>query len=266
MNMLISPLKRVRRMFFVVFFALIFSPVYPWGATGHRIIGEIAESGLTDTAKERINAILGNVSIAMISTWGDDVRSDPAYDFTSTWHYSNIDSGVTRIAFDTLALRLNSGQNVHSVIALAEYLRQVPNDAAMLKMFIHVVQDMHCPMHLGRPGDKGGNTKHVTWFRSSTNLHSLWDSALIDSQKLSYTEYANHLMRIYPLRRIAFDGNTNTILDWAWDVYNCTQDVYASASEANKSYEYIYRYKPLWESSLAKSAEHLAILLNFIYQ
>ena len=255
----------LRLIILVCFLALKVFPAYSWGATGHRIIGEMAETQLTDVAKERINAILGNASIAMVSNWGDEVRSDPAYDYTSTWHYTNIDSGLIRSDFDLVALRLDNGQNIYSVVTLVDYLKQIPNDTAMLKMFIHLVQDMHCPMHLGRSDDRGGNAIRVTWFRSSTNLHSLWDSALIDSQKLSYTEYANHLMRIYPLQKQLFDGKTATILDWAWKVYGNTQIAYDSAKEAVKSYEYIYRYKSLWESSLVDAAEHLAALLNYIY-
>ena len=248
------------------FFALTVFPAYPWGATGHRMIGEMAETQLTKNAQKRINAILGNASLAMVSCWGDDVRSDPAYDHTSTWHYTNLDSGLVRSDFDAAALRLNSGQNVYMVVTLADYLKQTPNDTAMLKMFIHLVQDMHCPMHQGRPDDRGGNAVRVTWFSASTNLHSLWDNALIDSQKLSYTEYANHLMRVYPLQKQKFDGKTSTILDWAWKVYGRTQIAYATASETGKSYEYIYQYKHLWESSLTEAAEHLAALLNAIYR
>ena len=249
----------------VCLFALKSFSAWSWGTTGHRVIGEMAETQLTDVARERINAILGNASLAMVSNWGDEVRSDSAYDYTSTWHYTNIEGGLTRAAFDTLALHISSGQNIYMIVTLVDYLIQIPNDTAMLKLFIHIVQDMHCPMHLGHPDDRGGNSVQITWFRNPTNLHSLWDNALIDSQKLSYTEYANHLMRIYPLQKQLFDGKTNTILDWAWKVYGNTQIVYDSATETAKSYEYIYQYKSLWERSFVEAAEHLAALLNFIY-
>ncbi|MDR0547454.1 MAG: S1/P1 nuclease, partial [Dysgonamonadaceae bacterium] len=160
----------------------------------------------------------------------------------------------------------DNGQNIYQVILLTAYLKQVPNDTAMLKMLIHLVEDMHCPMHLGHADDKGGNSVQITWFRNKSNLHSLWDSGLIDSQKLSYTEYATHLMRINPLQNIPFDGNSNLILDWAWDVYTNTQMIYASVEETKKPYEYVYHYKPLLEKSLVTAAEHLAALLNYIYQ
>ena len=237
-----------------------------WGTLGHRIIGEMSESLLDDDAKAQILALTGHASVAMVSNWGDEVRSDRKYDYTADWHYTNIDGGLNREAFDSIAIKQDNGQNIHQVMLLTAYLKQVPNDTAMLKMLIHLVEDMHCPMHLGHAEDKGGNTVQISWFRNKSNLHSLWDSGLIDFQKLSYTEYATHLMRVNPLQNIPFDGNDSTILDWAWETYADAQTIYASVRETEKPYEYVYHYKPLMEKRLVKAAEHLAALLNYIYQ
>jgi hypothetical protein len=239
--------------------------VYSWGSTGHRIIGEISENLLTDKAKQRINVLLGNASIAMVANWGDEIRSDDRYNYTADWHYTNLDAGLSRTAFDTLALKQDEGKNIYCILAITNHLRQLSSDTMMLKMLIHLVGDMHCPLHLGHAQDKGGNTIHLSWFRNETNLHSLWDSGLIDAQKLSYTEYATHLMRIYPTQAPEFDGYVNTVLDWAWDIYNDAQTVYLSADQASKSYEYMYSYRYLWEKNLVKAGEHLAVLLNYIY-
>jgi hypothetical protein len=236
-----------------------------WGALGHRIIGEISESLLTEPAKERINAVLDNASIAMVANWGDEVRSDPHYDYTADWHYTNLDADLSRTAFDTLALKQNNGKNIYSVAALTQHLREQPSDTAMLKMLIHLVGDMHCPLHLGHAADRGANSIKIRWFRSETNLHSLWDSGLIDSQKLSYTEYATHLMRTLAPAAPAFDGDANTILDWAWEIYTDAQTVYRSVNQTTQPYVYVYIYKKLWEKDLVRAGEHLAILLNYIY-
>ena len=240
--------------------------VSAWGPTGHRIIGEMSETLLYSKVKKKVTAIFGNTSTAMISTWGDEVRSDSAYYYTATWHYTNFDSGLVRAAFDTMALKQNNGQNVYRVVDLTAHLKQHPNDTAMLKMLVHLVEDMHCPMHLGRAADYGGNTIRITWFGNNSNLHSLWDDGLIDLQKLSYTEYATHLMRINNLRKIKFDEQLTTILDWAWEIYQVTEVLYTSVDEVNKHYEYNFHYKPLMERSLVHAAEHLAALLNYIYQ
>jgi hypothetical protein len=237
-----------------------------WGTLGHRIVGEMSENLLSKNAKKRINAILGNASIAMVANWGDEVRSDSTYDYTNDWHYTNLNGGLTRTAFDTLALKQDNGKNIYSIVAITNHLKAMPNDTVMLKMLIHLVGDMHCPLHLGHAADRGGNSIQVTWFKETYSLHRLWDSGLIDYQKLSYTEYTTHLMRIHKLQNIPFSGKTSNVLDWAWEVYACTQTIYASAEEANKNYEYVYHYKGLLEENLVKAAEHLAALLNYIYR
>jgi hypothetical protein len=237
-----------------------------WGPSGHRIIGEMSETLLRGRVKKKITAIFGNTSLAMMSTWGDEVRSDSTYDYTETWHYTNLDSGLERAAFDTLATQQDNGQNVFRVIALTAHLKQHPTDTAMLKMLVHLIGDMHCPMHMGRAADRGGNTIGITWFGRRTSLHSLWDDRLIDFQKLSYTEYAAHLMRVNKLRKIKFDGHSGAILDWAWETYQTTEEVYASAEEVGRHYAYNFRYKPLLERSLTRAAGHLAAVLNYLYQ
>ena len=237
-----------------------------WGPSGHRIIGEMSETLLRNNVKKKVTAIFGNASVAMMSNWGDEVRSDSAYDYTATWHYTNVDGGLARAAFDTAALKQDNGQNVYRVTALTAHLKQHPTDTAMLKMLVHLIEDMHCPMHLGRAADRGGNTIPIKWFGRNTSLHSLWDDGLIDFQKLSYTEYATHLMRVYHLRKIKFDGRPATILDWAWETYQTAETVYASAGEAGKHYVYNFHHRPLLERSLVRAAEHLAALLNYIYK
>jgi hypothetical protein len=49
-------------------------------------------------------------------------------------------------------------------------------------------------MHAGRLTDRGGNGFKLNWFGQNTNLHSLWDSKIIDSARTwSYSEWAQHL-------------------------------------------------------------------------
>jgi hypothetical protein len=237
-----------------------------WGQSGHRIIGEISESLLRNKTKKKITSIFGNASLAMISNWGDFVRSDSTYDYTATWHYTNLDGGLDRAAFDTLAVKLDNGQNVYRVIELIGYMKQNPNDTITLKLLVHYIQDMHCPMHMGRAEDRGGNAIRFKWFGRETSLHSLWDDGLIDFQKLSYTEYATHLKRINKLQKITFNGDAATILDWAWGTYQCTEIVYASKDMTDKPYLYNFHYYTLLESSLVSAAEHLAAILNYIYK
>jgi hypothetical protein len=150
-------------------------------------------------------------------------------------------------------------------MALTDHLKQYPNDTNMLKMLVHIVQDMHCPMHLARAEDRGGNLIKFQWFDRNANLHNLWDDIFIDFQKLSYTEHANHLQRIYPLRKVIFKGDKANIFEWAWDTYQTTAMVYDSQSYTEKPYIYNFKYISLLEQQLVTAAEHLAAILNYIY-
>ena len=61
-----------------------------WGKIGHRVVGKIAETVITEKTKDEINKILDGESIAMVSTWADEKRSDPKFDKYGIWHYVNM--------------------------------------------------------------------------------------------------------------------------------------------------------------------------------
>ena len=64
-----------------------------------------------------------------------------------------------------------------------------------LRFVVHLVGDLHQPLHVGKCCDKGGNDVKVTWFGKPTNLHAVWDLALVDDEQLSFTELAAKLER-----------------------------------------------------------------------
>ena len=65
-----------------------------WGQIGHYVTGEIAEYHLSETARENVNEILGNISMPLATVWMDDIRADNRYDYTSTWHWASIPDGM----------------------------------------------------------------------------------------------------------------------------------------------------------------------------
>lgn len=54
----------------------------------------------------------------------------------------------------------------------------------VLMFFVHVISDLHQPLHISLKGDRGGNDYPVRWFSRGTwqqsNLHRFWDDFLID--------------------------------------------------------------------------------------
>jgi len=249
-------------------FALVFSAIMPcksfaWSKEGHRVIAEIASSLLRDETRGRIESLLGGASIAMAANWGDFVKSDPAYAEFYDWHFTNFADGLTRQQFDVAALASNDGQCIYRVVELSKELKENPGDVEKLKMLIHIAGDMFQPLHLGRRADLGGNKIQLRWFNRGSNLHELWDSSLIESEDLSYTEYAAYINSFYKPQKEDF--SKQLVLDAAWASYQLLPAIYASADTANKSYEYIYRFEPVWERQLAAGGVFLAAALNYIY-
>src|SRR4051794_21163978 len=66
---------------------------HAWGPTGHRVVGEIAASRLSPSAREGVAKILGRETLSRISTWPDEMRSDETLRYTEPWHYIEIPDG-----------------------------------------------------------------------------------------------------------------------------------------------------------------------------
>jgi len=243
----------------------VFMPqmVFGWGMIGHRVIGELAQKNLTKQAATRIDQVLGHVDVAMVANWGDFVRSDDNFKGCEVWHYKDIVAGLSREDFNKEVVTKNNGELVFHVLQLIADLKKDPNNEENLKMLIHLIGDMHMPLHMGNTEDKGGNTQRLKWFGRDISLHSLWDDALIDYQKLSYTEYADYLAKKSTDTKLTF--TRSMVLDWAWDTYQIAPKVYESVSETSNAYRYNFLYISLVESRLTFAGERLAAVLNYLY-
>ena len=116
------------------------SELHAWGQYGHRIIGEMASNMLSPKTKEKVEAVLNDYSVAMVANWADFVKSDNAYDRYNTWHYVNLDDGLSRQEFDKQILSTDNGECVYRIIWLIGKLRQNPNDNESLKFLIHLIE------------------------------------------------------------------------------------------------------------------------------
>jgi S1/P1 Nuclease len=240
-----------------------------WGVLGHRIIGQVADAYLSKSAKKEIFKILGNESIAMTSNWPDFIKSDPAYKYLDVWHYINLKAGLSEtelknyLATDTVTdayTKIN-----WLTVQLKNKELEMDKKILYLRLLVHIVGDIHQPLHIGRAEDRGGNGIKVNWFKDPSNLHTVWDSKLIDFQQLSYTEYAtaiNHTTRA--TRR---EWQAEPVSEWIWQSYQHAEKIYADIKpDANLSYDYNFRYIGIVNQQLLKGGVHLAGLLNEIFQ
>ena len=179
---------------------------FAYDAVGHRIVADIAYDNLTDKARAQVDKVLGKKGLVYEATWADEVRSDNKYAYSYQWHYQDLDDNMTSADIKKL-LDNPTAEGEHLFFALDQLqtrLKKDKNDTEALKFLVHFVGDLHQPLHMGRKDDKGGNKVDFNWFGRKTNLHSVWDGALIETQKMSYSEYSQYLQDKFEPRKADF--------------------------------------------------------------
>ncbi|MBQ7899699.1 MAG: S1/P1 nuclease [Bacteroidales bacterium] len=248
---------------------------FAWGPKGHDVVAAIAEQNLTKKAKKRISELLDGKSIVYYSSWMDNIQNSPywedGYYKTKTWHYANVDKGLT---YETM----KKNENGDVVAGLTMLTDQMMNNyenltdsmrVDYLKMIVHMVGDLHCPMHAGRFTDLGGNRTKVMWFRQETNLHSVWDSKMIDAaRKWSYTEWCDQLDRTS--KKYKKEVMCGTYEEWFTTTVAAAADIYEYVESTGEvvpslSYQFVYDFSPLLEEQLLHAGYRLAYVLNEIF-
>lgn len=263
-------MKQVK-FFFVMIAFMMYLPFtsIAWGLQGHRIVGEIADSYLSVKARLAIKEILGDESIAMAANWADFIKSEPSYNYLSSWHYINFKAGMSEADMKAF-LAVDTMTDAYTKINfLTEQLKnkslEKDKKVMYLKLLIHIVGDVHQPMHTGRLEDQGGNKISISFFNQRSNLHSLWDGTMIDDQKLSYTEYAKAINHTTAEQRT--EWQKQPVSKWLYDSYTIAEKLYGEITEPEQklSYRYSYDHLQIVNDQLLKGGVHLAGLLNQIF-
>ena len=235
-----------------------------WGQIGHRVVGHIADGMLTKKAQKNVQRVLGHETLAEVSTWMDEVRSDRAFDYATTWHYTTIPDGQT---YET-AEKQENGDVIWAIEKIVKELKSgelsAEDEAVNLKFLVHLVGDIHQPLHVGNGEDRGANDVKVRWFRSNANLHSVWDSRMIDQKQYSYTELAAKIN--HPTKADIKEWQAATVRDWATESMSYRERVYSIPEDGALSYRYSYDNFDLVEYRLLQGGVRLAGVINEIYK
>lgn len=251
--------------------SFVATSAHAWGPNGHRVTGKIAQTHLTPLAQAEVTSLLGVESLAEASTWPDFMRSNPS-DFwrkdASPWHYITVPKGTTYMAAPAegdaiTALGMFSEQITDKTLPVAQ--RQLA-----LRFTIHLIGDLHQPLHVGRADDRGGNRVNVMFKDKPTNLHSLWDEDLIEDEQLSYTEKARWLNRRITMDQKATWSDTNPDT-WVEESIVLREKVYEGLGPydrdtlPNLSYDYVYKHRGDIDLRLQQSGVRIAAYLNEIF-
>ncbi len=234
-----------------------------WGRTGHRITGELAARQLQPAARaevERLLAIGQQSSLATASLWADEVReNDPSYRWSTPLHWVNFPPGQCHYEPSICP------ESKCVVAAIERFAAELANPslpdaqrAVALNFLVHFVGDVHQPLHAGFAADRGGNDFQINFQRAGWNLHSVWDTLILDSLGLSAAAYGD---RIAALPR---STQANELNPRRWAEESCEivgrADFYPPRHKITR--RYLDNMRPIADARLKLAADRLAGVLN----
>jgi len=201
-----------------------------WGKKGHELTGAIAWHFLDDTTRQIVKDYL-DMSFEDAANWMDDVRSNSFFEFQRTWHYVDFERGEKYHPTHERDLMTV----LHSSIAQIKQYKTIKKKdvrRALLLIF-HLVGDMHQPLHCGYNSDRGGNDIAVTSKVVSGNLHSIWDTDIINYKGIDIdscvavynTLDSNEMARVQKINELSWMYESRSYLDTVYSFQNNFLDV-----------------------------------------
>lgn len=236
-----------------------------WGFNGHRMIGELAERELPASVRAEIRELLADEpspTLAAVSTWPDEVRGEEAWRHTGRWHFLNFPRDSCRFSQrrDCPEGSCIVGAIESQLKVLADRRRTRAERAVALKFVVHLIGDLHQPLHAGYADDRGGNDEQIRFGMRGLNLHGFWDSTLLDTRELHWTEYARELGST-PLPPPGRMGGRAAVR-WAQESCHLIESAQIYPERRRIDREYVERQRPVAEAQLRLAASRLAAALK----
>lgn len=191
---------------------------FAWGKKGHALVAEVAFNYLDENTKKIVLQYLDGMTIEEAANWMDEIKSDHSYDYMKPLHYINADKGQN--------IAQNDGSNI--IGTLTQTIKDLKNYKSLSKeevktkicILFHLIGDLHQPLHVGYGEDKGGNSFQINFNDKGTNLHSFYDSGIIEYKGLtlqqclkSKTYTKQELAQIEKIDVIGWANQSRSFLD-----------------------------------------------------
>lgn len=237
---------------------------YGWGPTGHDAIAHIAERNLTPRARRTVEKLLGGRSIVYYASWMDNVRFLPAFRETSKWHGVDVDDNgryVPRAGGDAVKCLEGAIEELKNLRSLDD-----STAAVAIRFVVHLVGDLHCPVHLKYPWYKDFK---FTLANREYRFHSFWDAASLElTHHWYYTEYGDQLDRASKAERAAIAAGTPR--EWVEQNARACRVIYEWMSpgeriEKKESNGLLLEVRSLAEQQVLRAGYRLARILNELF-
>lgn len=251
--------------------ALVASPseAWAWGDTGHQVIGELAARQLRPAARDEVARLLAGEpvpTLAGVANWADDRRkAESGWVRTNRWHFVNFKGGDCSYvpARDCPDGNCVVGAINRNFLALSDRARGDAERREALKFLVHLVGDVHQPLHSTPRDDHGGGDFQVGYHGKGRNLHGVWDALILKKRESSAADYADLLGRQPALPSDPTRRSDRPAVDWA--VESCqvvlSGNIYPSRHVIDDRYLDAHRARA--ELQLRLAGSRLADMLNY---
>jgi len=245
-------------------------PTFAWGPAGHRIVAMIAQQNIKPQTRTRIKQILGNnVSLVSVATYAAAVRDR----FPHTYNNHFVDIPKDNTTYDPAHDCAVDPEKGDCVLAALERFRAEalnPNESIgrrrfALKFIVHLVGDMHQPLHCSDNDDRGGNDVKVKWFGLDSNLHKVWDSKIIENAELTEQEFVDALVTDLTPQEIA-DLKKGNLLRWALEAHALAKtNAYNTPANLELGDDYYDQNWATVDKQLLRGGMRLARVLDWMF-
>ena len=281
-------MKATRSALIALCFLLAPLQTLAWGKVGHEIVGDLAQRQLNAKAQAEVSRLLAaepDPTLAGVSTWADSMReSNPdMFKKTARLHYMNYPRGgdceyvPARDCPDGMCLIAAVNKNF---TILSDKTRSDAERTVALKFLVHFVGDAHQPFHAGFADDKGGNTFQINYqgkawkpFNNSDsyaathpnnwNIHSVWDSLIVESKGLNSHAYAGVLWKQSALPFDAINRSDRPVVDWSMESCRIVRKDQTYPDSHVMKDDYLKKNRVVVESRLRQGGARLAAMLNY---
>ena len=241
------------------------TPVFAWGPVAHRVIARVAARHLSPSARHEVKRLLGDESLADVAFWADEIRTRRSE--TLRWHYVDIpvrardyrparDCQLTPRG-DCIIAALGRER-----VALADRTAPDARRADALRFVVHLVGDLHQPLHCADDGDHGGNDVDVKFLGQPDRLHAVWDSGLVTASRLGEAGWVDRVaarLAREDLRALA----RGTVVDWALETHRAAvEHAYVVPRSRVLGRRWIAANEPVVEWQLTLASARLARVIN----
>ncbi|MCU7554719.1 S1/P1 nuclease [Alteromonas sp. ASW11-19] len=242
------------------------SSAWAWGQTGHRITGAIAQQYLSPLSQAAVMDLLPDSSLAEASTYADEMRSVQTEFWQRTaspWHYVTVPEGkhYHEVGAPEEGDAYSAIERFTATLKNADASRE--DKQLALRFLVHLIGDLHQPLHAGNGTDRGGNDVKVRFFWQNSNLHRVWDSQMLDQRDLSYSEWTRWLTDKISAADIREWATTNPS-DWISESTQLRDTVYPEDAN-NMNYDYLHTHLPVAQRRLQMAGIRMAMYLNEVF-